>query len=386
MAEGATGRCCRGVKYVSPCGYSGYGTAARRILLGLRNAGVPFTWTPMVAGRGWDLYYEPFTGRGVGDVELDPFCNKPIEYDTVIVNHVPEYFLRWCGLESGKRMIGYTVWETDRLPHHWPFLLEQMDRVLVPCTFNKSVFEKRRLSVPVDVVPHIADAVDPPPGDPPVKIRPDDFVFYCIETWTARKAPWNLIRTFLDTFTSADAVTLVLKTSKWDHYTRRRPWLGPRSVREIVAKLLRRYPNPARICLVTRELSGDEMLRFLGRSDCYVSLSHGEGWNIGAFDSAAMGKPVILPAFGGPLDYLPDEMAYLTKYRLAPVRDDLGKPSFTEDQNWAEPDLGHASSLMRHVFEHREEAAARGQQLRRLVREKFSEGEVIGKLLEIIDH
>src|SRR3989304_8664596 len=140
-----------GIKYICPYDYSGYGTAARRVLIGLRNAGIPFPWAPMVVGKGWDLWYEPFTGRGVGDPELDLWCNRDIPYDTVIVHLVPEYLLRWRHLEPGKRLILHTAWETDRIPHHWRFFLELADLILVPSTWNRSVFQQAGLRGPVEV-------------------------------------------------------------------------------------------------------------------------------------------------------------------------------------------------------------------------------------------
>jgi hypothetical protein len=39
---------------------------------------------------------------------------------------------------------------------------------------------------------------------------------------------------------------------------------------------------------------------------------------------------------------------------------------------WAEPDVEHLSSLLRHVYEHRDEARAKGQAGRRTIKEQFS--------------
>jgi len=109
----------KGVKYISLYGALGYFTAAKRYMLGLRNAGVPFTWTPMIPGRSWGISLEPFAGESIGDQELDPFCNRRIEYDTVIIHTSPDLYPFWIQREPHKRIIGYTVWETDRLPNRW---------------------------------------------------------------------------------------------------------------------------------------------------------------------------------------------------------------------------------------------------------------------------
>ena len=373
----------KGVKYISTHDRSGYGTAARRVIRGLQRAGVPVTWAPMVGGSAWGLWYQPYAGRSIGDPEFDDICNLPIEYDTVIVHVVPEYFTRWRTIEGDRRMIGHTVWETDSIPHHWPLHLEQMDHVMVPCTWNKAVFDRRGLTVPVSVLPHIMREDSLPEGNPPLDVPPDHFVFYCIEVWSARKALWNVVRSYLDAFTEDDPVTLVLKTSPRDS-TRQNVFRQYPDIRRVLRDLSAPYPNPARICLVTEILSDDDLLRLHRRGDCYISLSHGEGWNLGAFDAATYGKPSVITGFGGQLDFLPRDLAYLVDYRLAPVDDSFGRPSFLPDQNWAEPSTEHASALMREVFEHRDEARRRGAALQALVRERFSEKPVMAELLKVL--
>jgi glycosyltransferase involved in cell wall biosynthesis len=372
-----------GIKYISPYDHSGYGTAARRVLIGLRNAGIPFTWTPMVAGKGWDLGYEPFTGRGVGDPDLDPWCNRDIPYDTVIVHLVPEYTLRWRHLEPGKRLILYTAWETDRIPHHWRFFLELADLVLVPSAWNRSVFQQAGLRVPVEVFPHIAQECRHISGSPPFLMPDHNFVFYAIETWTGRKALGDVIRCFLNTFSKDDPVTLALKTTHRD-LTRVRPFLRSAGTRQAVNRLLSHYRRPAHLCLITRDLPADDLWRLHLRGDCYVSMSHGEGWGLGSFDAAAHGKPVVMTRYGGALDYLPADSAYLINCRMVPVDNDSGKPSFAGDQQWAQADPVHASVLMRRVLDNRKDAAEHGKRLQLLVHEQFNERKVIGRLMELV--
>lgn len=374
----------RGIRYIAPYDFGGYSTAARRNLIGLRNAGVPFTWTPMISGFGWHLGYQPFTGRYIGDSELDPFCNLPIDYDTVIVHTVPELLVRWRSQEPNRMLVAHTVWETDRLPHHWVVPLEQADHILVPCMWNKVVFEQRGLTAGVSVFPHIAVAPELIQGPSILDIPDDHFVFYSIEVWSARKALWNTLTAYLDTFTERDPVTLVLKTSH--HVMCRRGLFGGFArTRDAVDRILRRYHRPARVKLLTDHLAQQDIRRLHARGNCYVSLSHGEGWNLGAFDAAAHGKPVIVTAFGGQTDYLPRDTAYFVDYRLTPVKDELGKPSFAEDQHWAEPSIAHASALMREAVSNRADAARRGAELRTYVLARFTEQAVIGGLLDTLD-
>ena len=373
-----------GIRYISAHDHSGYGTAGRRLLLGLKNASIPFTWTPMVGGRGWDLWYEPMRGQSAGDPELDPFCYRDIPYDTVVLHLVPEYMLRWRQLEPDKRFILHTVWETDRIPHHWRFFLELADLVIVPSVWNKHVFERAGLRVPVAVLPHVAIPPDPPPGTPPVAIRNGDFVFLAVDSWTARKNLGNLIRCYLDTFTAHDPVTLVIKTSERD-FTRARGWRNAPSTAAEVRRMLRSRRHPARILLITKDLAWPDIFRLCARADCYISLSHGEGWGLGAFDAATYGKPVIATGFGGSLDYLLPDAAFLVRCRMVPVNDDAGKPSFTSDQRWAEPDLVHAGELMRQVVANRDDAVACGRRLQSSILERYNERAVVERFMRIVN-
>jgi len=385
MSGGSLADSVNGVKFVSFHESSGYGIAARRYLLGLRNCAVPFTWTPMVPGKGWGLWYEPFRGSAVGDPILDPFCNRQVPYGCVIVHTVPEYYLRWIEQEKGKRMIGCTVWETDHLPQHWPTLLNSMDRLLVPCRWNREVFRQCGVTVPIDVIPHVAPAREPANASAPESAGSGDYVFYTIGAWTARKAIWNTIRCYLDTFTAADPTLLLVKTGWRDLARRSRPKPFFASTRHAVRKILSRYRDPARIRLIRDELSDEAMLALHARGDCYVSLTRSEGWGLGAFDAAAFGRPVIMTGYGGQLDFLPEDLAFLVRYDIVPAKATGGESSiFTPEQNWAEPSVQHGAQLMRWVFENREEARARGQALRAHVRRHYREEVVMEKLIRSI--
>lgn len=371
-----------GIHYVSNCDHSGYATAARRAMRGLKSACVPFTWTRMVPGRGWGLGYVPLEGP-LRDGEFDGNCGHDSPYGTLLAHLVPEYALRWRHREPDKRLILYTTWETDRIPGHWRFFLEQAELVLVPSTWNKEIFDNSGLRVPVQVLPHIAPASTLPPGPNPARIRPGDFVFLTINAWSTRKRMRSLIRCYLDAFTAADPVNLVIKTDARCHDTPH-SWFRRPSSAHVVRTLQKEHRNPARITLLTRSVSEAEIMRLHAQADCYLSLTHGEGWGIGSFDAAAYGTPVIATDFGGALDYLTQRDAYLVGSRLVPVHNAQGRPSFMPDQHWAEPDPVHTVELMRHVFANREEASARGRRLQQSIRKKFNEAAVTSRLLEIL--
>ncbi len=75
-----------------------------------------------------------------------------------------------------------------------------------------------------------------------------------------------------------------------------------------------------RIVLSTRGLdrAGIDALHAAG--DCFVSLSRGEGWGLGAFDAGSHGHPIVVTGWGGTLDMLPTGYPYCVDYEPADDR------------------------------------------------------------------
>jgi glycosyltransferase involved in cell wall biosynthesis len=370
----------RGIKYVSLHEASGYGVAARRYIRGLMKTGMPLTWTPMVRGRGWGLGYQPFLGEIATDDDLHQICNRPVDYDTVILHTVPEYYPLWKDREPGKRIVGYTVWETTCIPNHWRELLNAVDLLLVPCAWNREVFRECGVTTPIEVVPHALQAKTDSSCALPWDIPEGDFVFYTIGTWTARKAIPDLIRCYLNAFTSRDKTLLVVKTSNKD-FTQNRWMQYLRTPWKIAQKIAATYEDPAKMLLISDPFTEAEIACLHQRGDCFVSLCHSEGWGLGAFDAAGLGKPIVITGYGGHLEFLPKELAYLIDYRMVPVIDRQGSASYSLNQAWAKPDLTQASQLMREVFNKRNESLDRGRKLSKYVWQRFQEEKVVQKLL-----
>lgn len=372
----------KGIRYVSLYEPSGYGEAGRRLVLGLKEIGVPVTWAPMVLGRGWGLPYEPWNGDSVGDAELDCLCNRPVDYDVLLVHLRPEYYPHWIAREPGKKTVAYTVWETDKLPRHWPRILNDLDLVLVPSDWNREVFRRSGVTTPIRVVPHCLDPTPGPERPWASGLGNSDFLFYTINEWTERKALWSVIHAYLSTFRAEEPVVLLIKTSQRDGARARVPFTGIYlyETRNTVDRIMRRYDRPARVHLITDVLSNDRIRALHARGDCHVSLCRAEGWGLGAFDAAAAGNPVIMTGYGGQREFLSDDLACLVDYKLVPVRSRMHRTLYTSDQRWADPDLNHAARLMRHVFENADDARARARTLAAHVQRRFDR-EVIARLL-----
>jgi len=378
-----------GIKYISLAEVSGYGLSAIAYIRALHRAGVDVTWHPKVMRAGH--YRQPDNIDQVlaalaslrDTSDLSDMYHAPVEYDTVIVHLTPEHWP--AAIEPGKRMIGYTVWETDRTPLHWPALFTGYDRILTPSTFSRDVLASHD-SVPVSVVPHLPRADWPVMDESSIAafrrrfaIEHDDFMFYTINTWILRKAVWFALHAFLLAFSPNEKAVLLLKTNPHGE-AEGRGW-GPS--RRLFEEVVANYPDPARVIFVPDELSEEDigMLHLAG--DAFVSLTRSEGFGMGAFDAATAGRPVIITGWGGQTEFLPPAHACLVNYELRQIDEHLGNHA-PQEQYWAHADVDHAIEWMRRLYEDREEARRRGSALQAHVRRQYSVDAITRQLLRAL--
>jgi hypothetical protein len=372
------------LRYIAQDACSGYGEVADRLVRALRGSGTPVDY------RGWH----------VGESGSDPgWCRhsrdpRPDSHAApgapTIAHEVPEQYpaMRAAILgvdpEPGP-FIAHTVWETDRIQSHWPRLLNEADRVIVPTSWNAEVFQACGVTAPIAVVPHIV--CDPVPGDGgiPLGYSPGTVVFYTISRWDQRKNLAAVVAAFLDAFTADDPVALVVKTSPCTEYPISKEW-GWRSPLDgstllEVARIVRQHPHPADVRVDIAEWVPARIAGLHTRGDCYVSLSHGEGWDVGAFDACAYGNPVIAPHWGGPLAYLDPDAAFLVEADIEPVVH-FGIDSHASDQNWARPRADHAVELLHEIATDVVAARRRAAPLRAHVLTTYAPGRVVETLRE----
>src|SRR5215203_5603200 len=78
------------------------------------------------------------------------------------------------------------------------------------------------------------------------------------------------------------------------------------------------------------------------------------------------------------MEFMTPQNSYPVEYTLRPVGDDAGP--YPPDGGWADPDIGHAARLMRHVFEDQGEAGERGRRAAEDLRRNHS-AEAAGKAM-----
>lgn len=301
--------------------------AAQRLIHALRVVGVGVAWQPLVDRPG-GCTPDPVNETTEGE--------RPA--GTLVLHADPQGWARCRELLRPTRVIGHTVWETERVPAKWRTEMQAADELWVPTRWNQRAFEAA-FDVPVVVVPHVVTTATP--AQPPIEIRETTFLVASVSAWDWRKRPDRVIEVFLRAFGPTDDAALVLKTDQW-------PMAWPHGqTLPTAAHLSEVLPADRRpqVLVDTAHWSEGQVLGLLERADCFLSMTASEGWGLGPFDAACLGTPVVITGFGGQVEWLGADHPGLLPYRRVPA--DHPYPLFEPGMEWAEPDLDAAVDRLR---------------------------------------
>ncbi len=366
----------KGIKYVAPLfDMSGYGQASRGYVLALHRLGIPITIKPV-------SFEQEAADFGENGKILRSLIDKDVDYDVVVIHLTPEH---WAQMrEAGKHNIGYCVWETDKLHKDWPgYINDNVEACMVSCEWSMGVYKGSGVNVPVYSVPHGID-VEEYKNIFPYSVKgvdPMAYKFYAIFQFIERKHPMALIKSYWHAFQNNENVALILKTYRMGFSDEEK-----QVVRETLKRLKKVMPMDSYppIYLVGNMLDRDEVLGLHKFGDCLISLDRGEGFGLVPFEAGACGKPIIVTGMGGVREFAKPENSYLVNYTMTPVFGMPMSPWYRGDQMWAEPNLDHAISLMRHVYDNQEEAANKGRMLKDYIATNLSWDQMGMRMLEVI--
>jgi glycosyltransferase involved in cell wall biosynthesis len=343
-----------GIVYVGQYGTSGYATAAKGNMFYFFNKHIPITWEP--------LYFDnsKMEDDCVYNVVVKSLINKKIKnVNTVVFHSTPDM---WHELARSYRkkysdckFIGYTVWETDKLPLKWVENINgYVDEVWCPSTYNKEVFKNSGVRIPIKVFPHVFMPKELPDkksiclnsqSGEKIVFLDDCYTFYNISELNPRKGVEDLVKVFCDSFSEKDPVRLILKVHYKNYSIKNKKYCV-----DILNDVILGYKNPPKIYYLLDNLTEKQILGLHSVGDCYVSLCKSEGFGLTIFESFKYGKKIIVTGYGGHLDFLGNDFTGLVKYTMSSVEGmELFSKNYTTDQCWANPDLKHASFLMKGI-------------------------------------
>lgn len=367
----------KGIKFIAPfLDNSGYAEASRQFVKGLAQNNIPV----MIKSISHEKNHPDL---GEETTNLLNSLSAEIEYDVVLIHLTPEHYPYFK--EDKKFNIGYVYWETSALHPEWVPLCNSMDAMLVGCDWNVGAFLNSGVTVPVLSNPPGIDSKEFE-GKEPYKIKglPDDvFKFYSVFQWTERKNPRGLLKAYWNAFRTEDKVALILKTYRGSYEARE-----VAAVKNEIVRLKQMFPLPYKhppIYFISQMLSRDEIIGTHLLGDCLVYLSRGEGLGLPHMEAGCVGNPVIATNLGGNTMFMQHDNSYPVRYSWTPV---FGMPWikwYLSNQMWAEPDIGHAINLMRHVYDNQEEAKEKGLRFKDRIETDFNWSTRTNALVENIN-
>lgn len=281
--------------------------------------------------------------------------NKDLNNIDVCIQHLLPHHI--VGTSKFKT-IAYYVGESNTIKYNnWKSNLGLVDEIWVP---NHNQLNNMKLDgfSNVKYVPH-AFNLEKYKNQSKARInfknKNHTFKFYYIADINDRKNIESVIRCFHSEFKPHEPVSLVLKVKKFginsqDLY---------RHVQELcnsIKKTLRIYPKIEdyhQEIIISDDMSPEEINILHQSCDCFVNVTHGEGWSIPSFDAMCFGKTPICSNEGGPKEYITNQDSGTLINGISSVceHSDAAFPNiFTGRESWFTPDEEEIKLAMRFYY------------------------------------
>ncbi len=327
-----------GVNFVGHIsGEYGLGEGARGTLRGLESEGIPFILNDIKVEwhRNLDDTYTDFTQEHpypINLIHLNPGDDKLIE------NLGADFF-------QNRYNIGYWAWELPVLPPTWQSAFGLFDEIWTPSNYTGEAISTTS-PIPVIKIPHSLNLPPLSLTREDLRLPKDKFIFlfmFDYHSTIMRKNPMGVIEAFKHAFGKEnEQVLLIIKSSNSHLFTEKR---------EFLKSLCEGWSS---VRFIDVHLKKEELYALIGHSDCYVSLHRAEGFGLTMAEAMYYGKPVIATGYSANMEFMNVGNTFPVKYQLVTTTEAEG--SYPKGSIWAEPDITHATSLMRYVFEHYSEA------------------------------
>lgn len=289
-------------------------------------------------GRASDLIKKELTRL---DIPVTRYYN---DQKVALILHAPPTIAR---VEAPYRIL-YTMFESTKIPDEFIPYLKEADKVLVPSTFCKTVFDKAGIKTEVVPLGYEDDVFTYKERENKRKAK-KTFNFLHYNAFNVRKGFLELFKAFTQEFEPDEPVKLILKTT-----LHKAPLPITKS----------QYPN---IEIIRGKKSERELLQILHDSDAFVFPSRGEGFGLTPLEAMATGLPTIVPDAHGISEYFNARFMYEVEVAetcpgiyLRYKGQDVGEMVVC--------DIEHLRRQMRWIYEHQDEALEVGKKASKYVK------------------
>ena len=349
-------------------GEFGIGEGVRANIRAVEAAGIPFTINNFTRSphRKQDTTYQNFSQDNPHPVNLIQVNADEVE--TFIKHTGSSYF-------ENKYNIGFWAWELPVFPPEWQPAFNHFHEIW---TYSNHCAEAISAVSPIPVIkimPSISLAQSALEREA-LNLPKHKFIFLFVFDFSSRierKNPLAVIQAFKQAFGEDDRVLLIVKSSNSKNFP------------EAQASLNSAIANHSNIKHLDGYLSKEKINGLLYNCDCYVSLHRCEGFGLTMAEAMFYGKPVIATGYSSNIEFMNVGNSFCVKYKLIPIEQDCGP--YKQGNVWAAPDVEHAASFMRYVFNNSREAqqigAIAAEEIKTLLNPQVT-GDKIRKRLEYI--
>jgi hypothetical protein len=302
-----------------------------------------------LVAAGCEVVSRPVNLNGIwGDVPEDIAALEKNSADNCdyAIQHILPHLYSKCG---SIKNIGMFLGETSSFHKvGWSYRTNILDEIWVP-TKELLTIIRREGNSNVRLVPYSTDISKYKKS----KTKSNQYIFYTICDFVKRKNIKGLLKAFYCEFRPEESVQLIIKTSKFGHYSNQCVELATNLDTEVRNELglyrdMERYKQVQFQC---ERLSEEQLASLHLGSDCFVSLSHGEGWNQPALDAIGYGNETILSSCGGHLEYGIKATSLLVDGYWEPAEDNSLFFNYQSGSDkWFVPSISEAMKAMRQKY------------------------------------
>jgi len=133
-------------------------------------------------------------------------------------------------------------------------------------------------------------------------------------------------------------------------------------------------------------VSKETLLNLYASMDFLLAPYRGEGFSMKILDAMAIGIPVMMPAFGGPMEYAGEGTFLPVKFNEVPVGDCFDRHCYPlgDEIYWCEPDQKDLTAQLRRTAEDRTQLTETGKRARKAVIQRFSWEHIAAEWLRVL--
>ena len=335
----------------------GYGSSAEEIVCELSDL-TSVGWNGWVA-NDWEKH---ITEKSKKLITRNNVCKHEVLY------YPPDAKKMFISRSLTKNI--FTMWETSKIPVTWVPLINSYDKLIVPCSYNKEVFQNSGVTIPTYVCPLGVNEKfwKFKKRDNNGKVR---FLMFANAGWENERKNYGLaVSSFIKAFGNSTNVELVLKV--------------------ITGEVPREILERDNITVVEGRFSKEELRELIYSCDCLLSPTASEGYGLPQREAMATGIPVIAVNYSGLEPIMSLDFNYPVEY--TEVSSDYWKvPHFvafnlgSKDLGvWAKPRLESIVAQLRKAADNKKILLAKGEECSVWINENETSERAAKTLLDII--